>query len=36
MTLCTYLEDIKKKKEDLSKKELFEYFKKLLQVRPLP
>lgn len=32
MTLCTYLEDIKKKIEELSKKELFEYFRKLLQV----
>lgn len=32
MTLCTYLEDIKKKRERLSKKELFEYFRKLLQV----
>lgn len=32
MTLCMYLEDIKTKKEELSKKELFEYFRKLLQV----
>lgn len=32
MTLCTYLEDLKKKTEGLSKKELFVYFKKLLQV----
>lgn len=32
MTLCTYLVDIKKKIDELSKQELFEYFRKLLQV----
>lgn len=32
MTLCMYLEDIKKKIEELSRKEHFEYFRKLLQV----
>lgn len=32
MALCTYLEEVKKKTEELSKKELFLHFKKLLQV----
>lgn len=32
MALCTYLEEVKKKTEELSKKELFLHFKTLLQV----
>lgn len=32
MTLCTYLEDIKKKLKDLSQNQLLEHFNKLLQV----
>lgn len=32
MTLCTYLEGINKKMEELSKNQLFEHFNKLLQV----
>lgn len=32
MALCTYLEAVKKNREELSKSELFEHFNKLLQV----